>query len=402
MPSFYESYCRMYQGVMRQAVKVLDWTEPKVLNGKGAVKDLAALVSKLGYHHVLFVTDPGLQKLHLPDGLLNALKENGIEVTVYDEVHPNPTIDNIEAARTLYADNGCEAIIAMGGGSVMDCAKGAGARIACPHKTIPQMRGELKVMKKIPTLFAIPTTAGTGSETTIAAVITNPDTHEKFAINDPVLRPKYAVLDPELTVGLPPQITATTGMDALTHAVEAYIGQSNTHDTEINAKDAVRLIFEYLERAYKDGHDMEARGNMLLASYDAGLAFTRAYVGYVHAIAHKLGGMYGIAHGLANAVILPYILDFFGDSAWKRLAELADAGGMKDCGTSDQEKAEAFIARIRQMNKDMNIPEHLPQIKDEDIDLLAKRAMEEGNPLYPVPKLMNEEECREIIRKIKG
>lgn len=396
----YELYCRAYQGIMRTAALVLDWSEPKLIKGSGAVKELPKTIKELGYNNVLVVTDKGLMGLHLLDGMFEELKNNEIAYVVYDGVQPNPTINNIEEARALYLGNGCQAIIAFGGGSSMDCAKACGARIARPDKQIPQLRGQLKVMKSIPMLFAIPTTAGTGSETTIAAVVSNPETHEKNAINDPKLRPKYAVLDPDLTMGLPPHITSTTGMDALTHAVEAYIGQSNTPDTEEKARIATKMIFENLEKAYKDGKDITARENMLLASYYAGVAFTRAYVGYVHAIAHNLGGMYGIPHGLANAVILPYVLDFFGETAYKRLAELADAAGLDCAGKSDEEKAKLFIAEIRRMNKDMNIPDKFQQIKEGDISLIADRALKEGNPLYPVPKIMYKEDCVKIIREL--
>lgn len=396
----YEAYCRAYQGVMRAAVNVLDWSEPKLIKGAGAVKELPKTVKQLGFNNVLVVTDKGLMGLHLLDSLFEELKNNEIAYVVYDGVQPNPTIDNIEEARALYLGNGCQAIIAFGGGSPMDCAKACGARIARPDKQIPQLRGQLKVIKKIPMLFAVPTTAGTGSETTIAAVVSNPKTHEKNAINDPRLRPKYAVLDPELTVGLPPHITSTTGMDALTHAVEAYIGQSNTPDTEEKAKLAVSMIFENLENAYNDGKNIEARENMLLASYYAGVAFTRAYVGYVHAIAHNLGGMYGIPHGLANAVILPYVLEYFGESAYKRLAELAEVAGLDCAGKSDEEKAKMFIEAIKQMNKDMNIPDKFEQIKEADISIIADRALKEGNPLYPVPKIMDKAECVKIIKDL--
>lgn len=400
MSKAYERYCRAYQGVMRAAVTVLDWTEPKLIKGAGAVKELPKTVKQLGYNNVLVVTDKGLMGLHLLDSMFEELKNNEIAYIVYDGVQPNPTIDNIEEARALYLGNGCQAIIAFGGGSPMDCAKACGARIARPDKQIPQLRGQLKVLKKIPMLFAVPTTAGTGSETTIAAVVSNPKTHEKNAINDPRLRPKYAVLDPELTIGLPPHITSTTGMDALTHAVEAYIGQSNTPDTEEKAKMATKMIFANLEKAYQDGKNLEARENMLLASYYAGVAFTRAYVGYVHAIAHNLGGMYGIAHGLANAVILPYVLDYFGETAHKRLAELAEAAELDCAGKSDKEKAELFIAAIRQMNKAMKIPEKFDQIKEADISTIADRALKEGNPLYPVPKIMDKEDCVKLIRQL--
>jgi alcohol dehydrogenase class IV len=338
--------------------------------------------------------------LHLLDPLFEKLTEAGIQYTLYDGTQPNPTFDNIEDARSLYVENNCEAIIAFGGGSSMDCAKVAAARVVRPNTPIPKMRGVLKVLRKLPPFFAVPTTAGTGSETTIAAVVTNPKTHEKYAINDPVLRPKYAVLDPELTVGLPPHITSTTGMDALTHAVEAYIGHSNTRDTEENAKRAVKMIFDNIETVYRDGKNIEARGEMLLASYYAGVAFTRAYVGYVHAIAHNLGGMYGIAHGLANAIILPYVLEYYGESAHKRLAELAEAASITQPGMTDAQKAEAFIAAIRRLNQDMNIPDKIEQIQEKDIPTLVERALKEGNPLYPVPKIMNEADCEMVIRRL--
>lgn len=298
----------------------------------------------------------------------------------------------------MYVKNGCEGVIAFGGGSAMDCAKVAAARVVKPNQSVRAMRGQLKVHKKLPPLFAVPTTAGTGSETTVAAVVTDPETHEKNAVNDTCLRPKYAVLDPELTVGLPPHITSTTGMDALTHAVEAYIGKSNTKETIAEAEEAVKLIFANLEKAYADGKDLEARGNMLKGSYLAGRAFTHAYVGYVHAIAHNLGGLYGTPHGLANAVILPYVLDYYDDCIYPQLAKLADIAGVSAPGMSTADKGKAFIAAIRQMNENMNIPSTFDMIKEEDIPLLVQRALKEGNPLYPVPKIMDAKDCEAVIR----
>ncbi|MBQ4104676.1 MAG: iron-containing alcohol dehydrogenase [Clostridia bacterium] len=394
-------FYRVYQSVYKVAMGALDWTPPELLQGAGAIKKLPALVKKQGVNNVLVVTDKGLMSLHLLDSLFEGLESEGIKYTVFDGVQPNPTIYNVEDALKLYHDNGCEAFIAFGGGSPMDCAKVTAAKVARPNKSIPSMRGQLKVLKKTPLIFAVPTTAGTGSETTLAAVISNPDTHEKNAINDPVLRPKFAVLDPELTVGLPPHITSTTGMDALTHAVEAFIGRSNVKSTEDAALKATKLIFENIEKVYEDGKNIEARENMLVASFYAGVAFTRAYVGYVHAIAHNLGGMYGIPHGLANAVILPYILEFFGDSAHHRLAILADVAGITDGLKTEKEKAEKFIEAIKELNRKMNIPDKFEGIKDEDIELIATRALKEGNPLYPVPKIMNLEECKAIIKKLQ-
>lgn len=394
------AFCRVYQKTFKMVMPVFNWDEPELLKGPGAIKDLPALVKSKGIKNVLVVTDKGLMSLHILDSLFENLDKQNIKYTVYDGVQPNPSIENIEEGRRIYLKNNCEGIIAFGGGSPMDCAKVIGARIANPNKSVSQMRGLLKVVHKIPPFFAVPTTAGTGSETTLAAVVSNMQTHEKYAINDPQLRPKYAVLDPELTTGLPQKITSTTGMDALTHAVEAYIGQSGVKSTNDYAEKATKLIFENLEKAYEDGKNIEARENMLVASFYAGMAFTRAYVGYVHAIAHNLGGMYGTPHGLANAVILPHVLEYYGETAYAKLAKLADIVGIN--GSSDKEKAEKFIEEIKRMNKAMDIPEHFDFIKDEDIPTIVERALKEGNPLYPVPKIMDKEECAKVVRIIRG
>lgn len=393
------AYYRAFQKVMKIFMYFLDWSEPQMLTGPGSIRKLPGLIAEKGINNVMIVTDKGLMQLHILDSLFEELKAKGIQYVVFDGVQPNPTIQNIEDARDLFVQNGCEAMIAFGGGSPMDCAKAAAARVVRPNKTIPQMRGVMKVMRKLPPFFAVPTTAGTGSETTLAAVVSNPETHEKYAINDPSLRPKYAVLDPELTVGLPPHITSTTGMDALTHAVEAYIGKSNVKSTLDYAEKATKLIFENLETAYNDGKNIEARNNMLLASFYAGMAFTRAYVGYVHAIAHNLGGMYGVPHGLANAIILPVILEEYGSAIYPQLAKLADVAGVE--GVSPADKALRFIAEIKAMNARMNIPTGFTQIRDEDIDTIVERAMKEAHPLYPTPVIFDKKRLCEIVRKLK-
>lgn len=400
MSKLFNAYCRVYQKAIYVGTFFLDWTRPELLKGAGAVKQLPAAIKEKGLKKVLVVTDKQLMSLGLLDSLFAELENTGINYVVFDGVQPNPTIDNIEDAVELYLENKCEGIVAFGGGSPMDCAKACGARIARPDKAVPQMRGILKVNKKLPPLFAVPTTAGTGSETTIAAVVSNPITHEKNAINDNHLIPKVAVLDPELTVGLPKHITSTTGMDALTHAVEAYIGKSNTLYTKRYAEKATKMIFDNLFNAYENGKDLDARMNMLEASYLAGVAFTRAYVGYVHAIAHNLGGHYGIPHGLANAVILPYVLDYYGKYAHKKLAKLADIAGLPTLGMNKEQKAKLFIAEIRSMNEKMGIPSKFDQIKEEDIPVIVERALKEGNPLYPVPKIMDKKDCEAVIRQL--
>lgn len=350
----------------------------------------------------MIVTDKGIRRLGLTDFLENKLKEHGIAYCVYSRTVANPTIWNVEEARRMYLQYGAQAIIAFGGGSSMDCAKAAGARIVKPRQSVSQMRGILKVRRKLPLLIAVPTTAGTGSETTLAAVITDSKKHHKYPINDFCLIPRYAVLDYHETLDLPPHLTATTGMDALTHAVEAYIGRSTTRGTRKMAEEAVRLISQYIKAAYDNGHDKKARRGMLRAAYYAGAAFTRSYVGYVHAVAHSLGGQYKIPHGLANAVTLPIVLRIYGPACEKKLAKLARRAGIIDKQMDDRRAARSFIQWIQDLNDRMGIPRHFPEINVQDIPLMARHADKEGNPLYPVPLLMDRKELEKIYHILKG
>lgn len=392
--------CRVYQFGFRIAARFLKWRKPKLLSGSGSLLDLPELIKNEGKTKVLIVTDKGIMNLGLTKNLESGLKNNGIDYFIYDKTVPNPTVENVEEAVKVYVENGCEAIIGFGGGTAIDCAKGVGARIARPKKSLNKMKGVLKVGRKIPLLIAVPTTAGTGSEGTLAAVITDSKTHDKYAINDVNLIPHVAVHDPLLTLGLPPQLTATTGMDALTHAVEAYIGKSNTKETRKYAQEAVRIIFSSLEKAYQDGNNFEARLNMLKASYYAGLAFTRAYVGNVHAIAHTFGGFYNIPHGLVNAVILPYVLRYYGKTVYKKLGELADLVGITQESDSDERKALLFIEAIENMNARMQIPKKI-NVPDLDyLDFMIERAYHEANPLYPVPKIFTKEDFRKLYLEI--
>ena len=395
-------YYRINQKVLKLGLCFMNWKEPELLEGEGAVLKLPKFIKDKGINKVLVVTDKGLMNLHILDPLFEELKAQGMEYVVYDGVQPNPTIPSIEECKDVYIKNNCQGIIAFGGGSPMDCAKAAGARVVKPKQSVRKMRGYLKVGKKLPPFFAVPTTAGTGSETTLAAVVSDPETHEKNVIADMPLRPKYAVLDPALTIGLPPHITSTTGMDAYTHAIESYIGKSNVKSTIRYAEEAAKIIQKKKKKAYFDGKDMEARKNMLKGSYLAGAAFTRAFVGYVHAIAHNLGGLYNTPHGLANAVILPYVLEWYGKAAYPKLAKLADIVGITKEGMTVEEKGKAFIEDIRRMNKVMNIPEKFDFIKEEDIPTLVSRALKEGNPGYPVPKIIDAKEMEKIIRSIRA
>lgn len=384
-------YCRTFQTVFKLAIPLLPYRDPKILN---SIEELPDEFKKKHIATVMLVTDAQLRSLTGP--LENLLPENGIKCIVYDKTRANPTVGNVEEALQIYKENNCEGLIAFGGGSSMDCAKAVGARVACPNKPLSKMKGILKIGRKIPFLAAIPTTAGTGSEVTVTAVITDEKTNYKYPMSDFPLIPKVAVLDPKVTFTLPKSLTASTGVDALTHAVEAYIGRSTTIKTRYFSKTATKLIFENIEKAYKNGYDEDARRNMLMASHLAGGAFSRSYVGYVHAVAHSLGGAYNIPHGLANSVLLPVVLKRYGPKVYKKLKELAVAAGLASEDDSAELAAKSFISQIEQLNARLDIPTTLKGIKAEDIPELAKRADKEANPIYPVPVLWNAKELEEF------
>ncbi len=399
MNFFKKLYCRTYQTVFKVALPLLPYREPQVLKTDN---DVIAVLQEKKIENILLVTDKSIRGLKLTQSLEETLGENGIKVALYDGVVPNPTTQNVEEALKIYKENSCQAIIAFGGGSVMDCAKAMGAKIARPKKTLGQMKGVLKIRKKIPLLIAVPTTAGTGSETTLAAVITDSETRHKYAINDFSLIPRYALLNAKFTVGLPKHITSTTGMDALTHAIEAFIGRSTTKQTRQCALSAVKAIFENLTEAYDNGQNLQAREKMLIAAYEAGVAFTKSYVGYVHAIAHTLGGKYNTAHGLANAVILPYVLKAYGKKIYKKLWKMGVYAGLFDEKTSKEVGAKIFIEKIEAMNEHMNIPTKIDEIEEDDISALAKIAEKEANPLYPVPVLWTTDMFEKIYCEVKN
>jgi len=397
-------YCRVFQAVMKVGNYFMGYRTPEYIEGVGCIKQLPKQIKEKGVNKVLIVTDNGLyQKLHMLDSLEEACKKEGLEYVIFSDIQPNPTDENVEAGFKIFKDQHCEGIIAFGGGSPMDCAKGIAAKNAHPNKPVYKLQGLLKVHKKICPFWAVPTTAGTGSETTVAAVITEAKTHHKASINDPSILPKYAVLDPELTKGLPPYITVTTGMDALCHAIESYTNWTYTTPEERKlSKEACKLIVENLYKVYENGSDIEARQNMQKAAFYAGRSFTRGCVGYVHAIGHTLGGLYGVAHGLAMSVILPHVMRQFGSAAYDRLGELADYAGFE--GANNEEKAMAFLKWIDEAKEKMGLPAGLDMIKDEDIPQIIKWADKEANPLYPVPVIWSDtdfERCINTIRTAK-
>ncbi len=425
-----KTYCRVFQGFFRAALPILPYRKQMVFD---SINEIPKLLIGKKKKSVLLVVDGAVHRLGLTEKLERKLEAGGISVGIYEQNTPNPTIDDVETALKVYHECKAEAIIAVGGGSAMDCAKITGARVSRPKMPVEKMRGILKIRRGLPLLIAVPTTAGTGSETTLAAVITDAKTYHKYPINDFGLIPACAVLEPEMTLGLPPFITATTGMDALTHAVEAYIGRSADKLTRNRSEEAVRLIKENLQEAVHNGKNLEARRGMLRASYLAGGAFTRSYVGYIHGVAHSLGGQYGIAHGLANAVILPQFLEIYGSACEKKLAKLAYAAGIiestvqddqseksKVTGTaqmngyvtdratltgktqmSDRKAARIFIDWIYKLNEEFGIPKGFEQIREADILQMADHADKECNPLYPVPALMDAKQLAPVYRQLK-
>lgn len=388
-----KAYCRSFQAVLKAALPFLPYRKPEIIH---SVYGIPQILEKKKCDHVLIITDTGIISHGLITRLEDTLDQHFIPYVVYDGTVANPTTTNVNEALALYYEYDCNAIIGFGGGSSIDCAKAVGARVAKPHQSLEKMKGILKVHKKLPLLIAIPTTAGTGSETTLAAVITDAESRHKYPINDFPLIPRVAVLDPKVTASLPPFLTATTGMDALTHAVEAYIGNSTTAGTRADALFAVKMIFENIDRAYTDGSDLEARKNMLLAAFSAGCAFSKSYVGYVHAVAHSLGGEYNVPHGLANAVLLPFVLEAYGHTIDNKLHQLAIAAGVADEDTPDNQAAAQFIQAIKDMKKRFAIGDTIPQIREEDIPKLAAYAEKEGNPLYPVPVLMDAKQLEQF------
>ena len=394
-------WCRTFQAVMKVANYFMGYRMPEYIEGPGSIARLPEFMREKGAEKVLVVTDNNLMKLGLLDKMLQSLKEAGFDYCIFSDIAVNPTSNDVEAGFKVWKENACQCIVAFGGGAPMDCAKAIAAKAVHPNKTVAQLQGVLKVHHKIPLFFAIPTTSGTGSETTVAAVITDSATHHKASINDPSILPKYAILDPELTMGLPPFVTATTGMDALCHAVEAYT--NHTYNTPLEdklAKDAVKLIHENLLKAYHDGSDLEARQNMQRAAFFAGRAFTRGCVGYVHATGHTLGGLYGVPHGLAMSIILPHVMRQFGPAVFDKLADLADVCGIG--GENAAEKAENFIVWIEDMKREMEIPAGADMIEDKDVEQIITWALAEANPLYPVPVVWGREDFRRLIAGLRA
>jgi len=399
IPQLFSLKVQYYKGLakaLKVAAAVIPMPKPTLFTGSGSSIELCQAIGQLGFKKILIVTDEILVDIGLLEKIEQSLQQQDISYVIYDGILPDPSYDQVEAGLQVLRNNHCEAILAVGGGSPIDASKAIAAK-ATNHKDIKKMAGLFKLRSAPLPLFAIPTTAGTGSEVTIVSVVSDPVTHQKTPIIDPKLVPMMAALDGSLMLGLPPSVTAATGMDALTHAIESFISVNATPETEAYSIAATRLIMENLETAVKDGKNLEARQNMAMASYYAGLAFTKASVGYVHAIAHNFGALYSTPHGLANSIVLPHILDYSKEEIIDRLAQLAEAGGLKTGRESKNQLATRFIAKIRKMLKAFDIPDRLDALKVDDIPKIAKLALEEAHMNYPVPKYMDQDVCESIL-----
>ena len=372
--------------------------QPTLLVGPGSSGRLGQAIAGFGHSKILIVTDSVISKLGLLKDLTDALTAGGTSYVVFDEITPDAPIPLIEKGIAFYNEHECDALVAFGGGSSMDASKAIAISASNP-KPLRKLAGYLKGLKAPAKIYAVPTTAGTGSEVTVAAVISDPERHAKLVIVDPRMVPKMAALDPTLMTGLPPHITAATGIDALTHAIEAFVGNWCTPYSDGMALSAVGMIFENLRTAYTDGKNLEAREKMSLASTYAGFAFTRANVGYVHAIAHQFGGKYHTPHGLANAIMLPLVLKYSSPAITGRLALLAVRAKVGTADEPDEVLAQKFLDAVDQLNLDLGIPTYLAALKEADIPALAKAACHEAHTGYPVPRYMTQAVCEDLIRQ---
>ena len=392
-------FYRFLMSLLKLVTVFIPAPKPTIYSGSGSAGKMCATIGHFGVKRVLVVTDAMLVKLGIVSGITDELERLGVEFVLFDEILPDPTYDAVEKGVSVALENNTDGILAIGGGSAMDAAKIIAAR-ATNAKPIQKLTGILKVSVPTLPLFVVPTTAGTGSETTIAAVVSDPNTNQKTPVIDPKLVPIAAALDPTLMLGLPPAITAATGMDALTHAIESYLSKHAAPDTDHYAMAAVTMIMHNLPICYQEGNNEQAREAMALASFYAGAAFTKANLGYVHAIAHQFGAFYHTPHGLANAIVLPHILEYSKTAATSRLAELGVAIGVGEAGEDDLVLAQKFVDAVKALNVTIGIPASLDKLKEQDVASIASNALKEAHYLYPVPRYMDINQCKTIVRQM--
>lgn len=369
------------------------------LMGADCLKDAGEQVKELGFRKALIVTDKILGQIGIVKKVTDVLDSKNIEYAIYDETKPNPTVKNVNDGLSLLKEKECDFVISLGGGSAHDCAKGI-ALLATNGGEIKDYEGVDKSKKPQLPMIGINTTAGTGSEMTLFAIITDEERHIKMALVDKHLTPIIAVNDPMLMLAMPKSLTAATGMDALTHAIEAYVSTAATPITDACAEKAIELISNYLVRAVEDGENVEARDMMAYAEYLAGMAFNNASLGYVHAMAHQLGGFYNLPHGVCNAILLPHVQEYNKATSAKRLAKIAKIMGGSIEGLTDEQGADLCIDMIKSLSQTIGIPEGLRVlgVKESDFETLATNALNDACSLTN-PRKGNLEEVIAIFKK---
>lgn len=397
------NYYRIRAVLVKWVLRLLPRNTPLVFQGADASINLCRQISRLGYERVLVVTDEFLATSGVLDGIEATLSETKVTYRVFSDILPDPDFTQVQAGEVALREHRGAAIVAVGGGSVLDAAK----MIALLHTNPAPLKhfdGIARAKHRPLPVFAIPTTAGTGSEITLAAVISEPVSHKKIPIIDGKMIPDYIALDANLMLGLPPAITAATGMDALTHAVESYLSKASHPSSEAQATAAISLIFEYLLKAYHNGGDWQARDAMATASFYAGAAFSKTAVGYVHAIAHQFGRLCKTPHGNANAMVLPEVLRAYGVCVESRLAALARLVGLDedDSGTQNDETllAERFISAIESMRSEMQLPLQPEGLGLHQISDVVSEAQIEAGMTYPVPRYFSDAEIASIVRRL--
>ena len=391
---------RLYHFILKCIVIFIGIPNPQLHKNKNGLTNAIKALQLTEQSYVLLITDHTLQELGIPTSIISEVQHHKLNVVVFDQVLPNPTIENVQQGFALYKKYQCQAIISVGGGSVIDCAKLIGAKAVRPNKAVTDFKGLFKVLKRLPPNIAIPTTAGTGSETTVAAVVNCPNTHIKYAATDFVLVPHHAVLLPELTTSLPPHITATTAIDALTHAIEALLSINCMAFSQKRALEACALIFDNLPTAYSEATHSHARSQLLSASFYAGQAFTRTSVGYIHAISHQLSANYNTPHGLANAILLMPVLQWYGERIQSHMALIARHCQLTSLDHPIERQADDALNAIEHLLIQCQIPNYFTEINAEDIQNLARAALNEAHPDYPVPVFMSHYECENIIKSV--
>lgn len=369
------------------------------LMGADCLKDAGDQVGELGFKKALIVTDKVLGQIGIVKKVTDVLDNKNIEYEIYDETKPNPTVKNVNDGLALLKEKECDFVISLGGGSAHDCAKGI-ALLATNGGEIKDYEGVDKSKKPQLPMVGINTTAGTGSEMTLFAIITDEERHIKMALVDKHLTPIIAVNDPMLMLAMPKSLTAATGMDALTHAIEAYVSTSATPITDACAEKAIELISNYLVNAVENGQDVEARDMMAYAEYLAGMAFNNASLGYVHAMAHQLGGFYNLPHGVCNAILLPHVQEYNKATSASRLAKIAKIMGGNIEGLTDEQGADLCIDMIKSLSQTIGIPEGLGVlgVKENDFETLATNALNDACSLTN-PRKGNLEEVIAIFKK---